>query len=450
MKRRLFNYIEKNKQKYLEEIFELLRIPSISNDKVNILTAANCLKKIMVKSGLKTKIFSTGGNPIVYGERINKNNAPTILFYGHYDVKSPDPLDLWRSKPFEPVIKNGKIYARGAADDKCQLYIGIKGFEAYLKINKDFPINFKCIFEGEEEIQSPNLAKFVSENKELLKSDLLIASDSYIHEDGIPVVYLGNKGILYIEITVVCAKKDFHSMRAPAVPNAIWRLINLLNILKGEDGIIKIDGFYENVKNLSDFEIESVKKIPYNEKAILEEIGIKKFIKNRTENNYYYNLVFEPTCNICGIYGGFIGKGSKTILPHKATAKIGMRLVPNQDPEEILKKLKNHLKKYGYSDAKIKVLGMSYPIRCTISTYVTLIKEAIEEVWGITPLMYPNTPGTAPSYIFTRYLNLYTILIPFALTDENSHAPNENFPVDSITKGIKTIANIIDKLVLLK
>ena len=444
--RKVFNYIDSHQQDYLDELFSFLRIPSISLNREDIIKCATFLAEIMNRSGIKTKIYQTDRNPIVYGEIGDKEDAPTVLVYGHYDVQPPDPLELWVSAPFEPEIRDGKIYGRGTADDKGQLFANIKGVEAYLKVKGEIPINFKFLFEGEEEISSPSLKVFLTNNKELLKSDLLIGSDSYIHENDIPIICLGNKGMVYVEITVCGANKDQHSMRAAAVPNPIWRMVGLLNTLKGEDGIVKIGGFYDDVKPLLESEIEAVNKIPYDKEVIIQDLGIKNLVQNRTGDHYYYNLIFEPTCNIAGIWGGFIGKGEKTVLPNKVSVKIDMRLVPNQDYRDILEKLENHLVKNGYADAEIKVLGVSNPDRLPINNYyVNIIKEAVTEVWEIEPLIYPNVPGTNPSYLFAENLGLHYIMIPLALKDENSHAPNENFPVNSLIKGIKFTANIIEK-----
>lgn len=443
----VYKYIDSQKNEYINELFSFLRIPSVSLDSQAVKKCADFLVKIMERAGIKTRIYKTDGNPIVYGELGNRENNFTVLIYDHYDVQPADNSELWDNDPFEPVIRNGKIYARGASDDKGQLFANIKGIEAYKKIKSKLPVNFKFLFEGEEEISSPNLRNFLSTNRELLKSDLLIGSDAEIHYDGSPAIYLGNKGYLYIEITVQGANRDLHSAVAPAVPSAIWRMISLLSTLKGEDGIVKIEGFYDGVRPLLESEIEAAKKIPYNKKAILSDFGIEKLIQNRNGDQYYYNLMFEPTCNIDGIWGGFTSQGKKTVLPHKASAKIDMRLVPNQNWVDISKKLKAYLDKNGYGDAKINVLGTANPDRPPINDrYLDIIKDAIREIWKKDPVVYPSLFGTNPSYLFAEYLDLHLILIPFALTDNHAHAPNENFDVDSLVKGIKVTSNIIEKI----
>lgn len=445
--KKVFEYIEQHKQDYIDELFTFLRQKSISTRDEGVTECAQLLSDVMEKSGIKTTIYPTKRHPVVYGEVIGKEGAPTILVYGHYDVQPPEPLELWKSDPFQPEIRDGKIYGRGTSDNKSQLFAHVKGLEAYLKTYGEIPINMKYIFEGEEEIGSPNLEPFADEHKELLKSDAAIFSDSHIHESGKPMTILGLKGMTYVEITLHGANRDVHSMKAPTVPNPVWRMIGLLNTLKGEDGFVKIDGFYDDVRPLLDLEIEAVNKIPMDKEAIMKDLGITKLLQNRTGDHYYYNLIFEPTCNIAGIFGGYTGEGSKTIVPNKVTVKIDMRLVPDQDPQDIYEKLKKHLEKHGYGDAEVKHHGMITPSRTPIDNpYVAVANEAIKDAWGEEPLVFPGIGGAGPNYVFTRNLGIPCIVVPFASSDQNNHAPNENMSVNGFINGIKTGASIIDKV----
>lgn len=445
--KKVFEYIEQHQQDFMAELFTFLRQKSISTRDEGVSECAELLAGIMEKSGIKATIYPTKRHPIVYGEAGNKAGAPTILVYGHYDVQPPEPIELWDSDPFQPEIRDGKIYGRGTSDNKSQLFAHIKGLESYLKTCGELPINMKYIFEGEEEIGSPNLEPFADSHKDLLKSDAAIFSDSHIHESGKPMTILGLKGMAYVEITLHGANRDIHSMKAPSIPNPVWRMVGLLNSLKGEDGFVKIDGFYDDVRPLLDLEIEAVNKIPLDKSAIMEDLGITKLVNNRTGDHYYYNLIFEPTCNIAGIFGGYTGEGSKTIVPNKVTVKIDMRLVPDQDPEDIYEKLKKHLQKHGYGDAEVKHHGMITPSRTPIDNpYVAVANAAIAEAWGEEPLVFPGIGGAGPNYVFTRNLGMPCIVVPFASSDQNNHAPNESMSVNGFINGIKTSACIIDKV----
>lgn len=445
--KKVFEYIEQHQQDFMAELFTFLRQKSISTRDEGVSECAEFLASIMEKSGIKATIYPTKRHPIVYGEAGNKAGAPTILVYGHYDVQPPEPIELWDSDPFQPEIRDGKIYGRGTSDNKSQLFAHIKGLESYLKTCGELPINMKYIFEGEEEIGSPNLEPFADSHKDLLKSDAAIFSDSHIHESGKPMTILGLKGMAYVEITLHGANRDIHSMKAPSIPNPVWRMVGLLNSLKGEDGFVKIDGFYDDVRPLLDLEIEAVNKIPLDKSAIMKDLGITKLVNNRTGDHYYYNLIFEPTCNIAGIFGGYTGEGSKTIVPNKVTVKIDMRLVPDQDPEDIYEKLKKHLQKHGYGDAEVKHHGMITPSRTPIDNpYVAVANAAIAEAWGEEPLVFPGIGGAGPNYVFTRNLGMPCIVVPFASSDQNNHAPNESMSVNGFINGIKTSACIIDKV----
>lgn len=443
-----FRYIDENQDRLIEELFVLLRQKSISTIDDGVQDCARLLAANMEKSGIKTTIYQTPRHPIVYGEILVDENAPTMMVYGHYDVQPPEPLDQWDSDPFQPEIRGGRIYGRGTSDNKSQLFAHVKGVEAYLQTHDKLPINIKYLFEGEEEIGSPSLDAFAEEHRELLKSDVAIFSDSHIHESGKPQIILGLKGLCYVEVTLHGANRDIHSMKASTVPNPMWRMLGLLDSLKdGEKGLIKIDNFYENVRPLLELEIEAVNKIPLDEQGIFEDLGITKLVENRTGSHYYYNLIFEPTCNICGIYGGYTGEGSKTIIPNKVTAKIDMRLVPDQRPEEIYEKFKAHLVNHGYGDAEVKHFGMITPSRTPIDNpYVKVVEDAITTAWGEAPIVFPGIGGAGPNYVFTDILGIPCVLAPFANHDQNNHAPNENMFVEGYFNGIKTSAAIIDEM----
>jgi acetylornithine deacetylase/succinyl-diaminopimelate desuccinylase-like protein len=443
----IYRYVDNNQDKLLEDLFRFLRQPSISTRNEGMNECAQLLAEEMKKLGIETKIFPTKRHPIIFGEVGPSEGKPTLLIYGHYDVQPPEPLELWDTDPFEPTIKNGRIYARGSSDNKGQLFAHVKAIEAYKAVFDKLPIKVKFIFEGEEEISSPSLEPFVAEHKDLLKADLFVVSDSHMHESGQPLVVLGLKGMLYVEITLRAANKDLHSMRAAAVPSPVWRMVHLLATLKGEDGLVKIPGFYDHVRPLLPEEIKAAEVIPFDKNALLSDLGITSLLQNRHGDDYYKNMIFEPTCNISGLTAGYQEEGSKTILPCQASAKLDLRLVPDQDPDTILGLLKDHLNKNGYSDAEITIHGGFEPSRTPIThPSVQLAREAVAEVFGKEPYIYPGIGGAGPNYVFEKHLHVPCLIIPFAAADQNNHAPNESLILDGYFNGIKTSATLISKL----
>lgn len=446
---KVYEYIEEHKQEYLDELFTFLRCKSVSTTNEGVEECAELLAEIMKKAGIEhVQIFPTERHPVVYGDLIFDPSYPTQLVYGHYDVQPADPIEAWDSDPFEPVIRDGKIFCRGCSDDKAQLFAYIKGVEAYRKINgKALPINIKYLFEGEEEIGSQNLEPFVVEHKDLLKCDAAIYSDGHMHEMGYPIILLGHKGMIQLEMTVTEACKDTHSMRAPSIPSAMWKMVEVLHSLKDESGIIKIDGFYDEVREPTELEKETAKKIPVDVEDMKKTYGIDHLVQNRTGDNYYYNIVFEPTCNIAGIYGGYTGEGYKTVLPNKVTAKLDLRLVPDQDPNVILEKLKAHIQRRGFKGVELHVFHGNYPARTPIDNpYVALAAKAVEMGFGQPPVLSPSVGGGGPHYIFDRQLHIPVIEIPLARADQNNHAPNESMGLWGFFCGIKMAASLIDVL----
>lgn len=442
----VFDYINQNYDAYISELFDFLRCRGISTQDDGIQETAEHLASIMRKSGIENvSIYPTERHPVVYGEIITDPELPTELIYGHYDVQPPEPYELWDSPPFEPVIRNGRIYARGCSDNRGQLYAQIKGIEAYRKIKKQMPINVKFIFEGEEEIGSVHLNKFVKDHRDLLKCDATVCSDGCMHESKTPIVRLGQKGMIHLSITLKGANRDTHSQRANSIPNPLWRMANLLaTIRNGEDSVVRIKGFYDTVRDPLPLEIEACEKIPFDREGLEHSYGIK-LLRNRRTDNYYYNLMLEPTCNIQGMYGGYMGEGSKTVLPNKAVAKLDIRLVPDMEPDDILEKLRKHLDDNGYADAEIEASSSYFPGRVPIDNpYVAMFVKAVSEGFGVEPYIYPSSGGCAPHSVFERNLGVPYVGIPLAYSDQNNHAPNENIGVDGFMKGIKTAAAIVE------
>ena len=344
------DYIEKNKQRFLAELFMLLRQPSISARDEGVKEFAALLAKNLEDLGAKASIIPTPGQPMVFGELTGPPGAPTVLVYGHYDVQPPEPLDAWISPPFEPTIRDGKIFARGASDNKGQFFTYIKAVEALQNIQGGVPIHIKFLFEGEEEVGSPHLPAFAKEHRDLLKADLTLFSDSHIHESGRPLIILGLKGLLYVELRAKGVCSDQHSGRASSLPNPAWELVWVLNTLKDRNNRVLIPGFYDRVRELTTAERKAIDLIPCDETRLLKYYGIDKFAPGRFSDHYYFNNVTEPTCNISGINSGYTGAGNQNVLPSRAMVKLDFRLVPDQDPDEIFALLTQHLAAHGFDD----------------------------------------------------------------------------------------------------
>lgn len=438
--------VGRNKARYLQELGELVRQPSVSTTGEGVSRCAELLASYMRSLGISTRIYPTGGHPVVFGET-GPDVGKTLLVYGHYDVQPPDPLDEWQSPPFEPQVRNGKMYGRGTSDNKGQLFAHLKGLEAYRELFGEPPFKIKYIFEGEEEIGSPHFEPFVLEHRDLCEGSVAVFSDSHYHESGRPALILGLKGMLYLELTVRELAGDCHSMKAAALPSAAWRLVTLLSTLKGEDGVVKIEGFYDGVRPPLPEEIEAVESIPCDPEAILKAHGAKKLLVNRSGTDYYYNMAFEPTCNIAGIVSGYTGKGSKTVLPAEARAKIDIRLVPDQTPGDILEKFLDHLRKHGFDDVEVRHEQGFLPSRTMVTDpYVTLARTVVTEVWGQEPVIHPGIGGAGPNYVFTDHLRVPCIVIPFAAADQANHAPNESLDLRGFELGVVTSAAMIRRL----
>jgi acetylornithine deacetylase/succinyl-diaminopimelate desuccinylase-like protein len=431
-------FIETHRSRILEELFQFLRQPSISTRNEGVGQCAGLLARFMEESGIKTRIFETERHPVVYGEII-KPGKPTLLMYGHYDIQPPEPLEEWTSPPLEPVIRDGKIFCRGSSDNKSQLFSYVKAVEALLRSSGSVPLSVKFLFEGEEEIGSPSLKPFAISHKDLLDSDLVVYSDSHIHESGKPLLILGLKGMVYAEMRIRTSPRDQHSMRATAIPNPAWRLVWALSTLKDRNNRILIPGFYDDVIAPTHLEREAVGRIPYDEGTLLRHFGIGDFLPGREGKHYYMNLVFEPTCNIAGIVSGYVGKGSKTVLPSVASAKVDLRLVPNQNPVDIFEKLKRHLRTQGFEDIEFATHSMIEPSRTPIDhPAVGILRESVRKAYGDDPFVFPNIGGSGPNYVFTEILGKPCFVIPHATHDQNNHAPNESMDMEGFFKAIRT------------
>jgi acetylornithine deacetylase/succinyl-diaminopimelate desuccinylase-like protein len=437
--------IEKNKQRYLDELMELLRIPSVSADpkfKADVLRTADFVKEKLEAAGLdNTEICPTAGFPVVYGDKIIDPSLPTVLIYGHYDVQPADPYELWNSPPFEPVIKDGYIYARGSADDKGQVYMHVKAIEILLE-NNALPCNVKIIIEGEEEVGSDHLGDFLKANKEKLACDVVLVSDTSIIANDIPSITVGLRGLSYMEVEVVGPNRDLHSgVYGGAVANPINSLCKMIAQLIDENGHVTIDGFYDDVLDLSEADRKAINSIPFSEEEYRKELNV-----NTTQGEKGYTTIerasTRPTLDVNGIWGGYTGEGAKTVLPSKAFAKISMRLVPNQQSEKISKLFEKHFRSIAPDSVKVNVKyhhGGEPVVVPSDSKEYKAAERAMEKTFGIQPLPQRGGGSIPIVALFEEVLGVKTVLMGFGLDTDDIHSPNEHYGVFNFFKGIETI-----------
>jgi acetylornithine deacetylase/succinyl-diaminopimelate desuccinylase-like protein len=450
----LINYIDENNVRFINELIEFLKIPSVSNNAENKSDIENCakwLKNHIESIGFeKVDIYNTPGHPIVYAEYLDAGkNKPTVLIYGHYDVQPVDPIELWTNPPFEPTIKDGKIFARGTTDDKGQLFIHLKSLETYFKNESALPINVKIIFEGEEEIGSVNLVKFLQDNKELLKCNIVVISDTSMYGKGLPSICYGLRGLAYLQIDVTGPNRDLHSgSYGGAIDNPINALSEIISKLKNEDGKILIDGFYDDVIPLNEKEREEFKRLPFNEEEFKKDLEIYELFGEKGYTTTE-RLSARPTLDCNGIWGGYQGEGAKTVLPAKAGAKISMRLVPNQEPKKVAKLFIDYINKIAPNSIKINVTDLHGGKPSVTPIDTPAIKAAIKALkmgYGVEPVFMKEGGSIPIVNSFKEILNADTVLLGFGLPDENAHSPNEHLDLDNFHKGILSITHYFKEL----
>lgn len=438
-------YLNANKERFLNELLDLLRIPSVSADlkfSADVLRTAEEVKKRLLEAGVdKAEICQTPGFPVVYGEKIIDANLPTVLVYGHYDVQPADPYELWNSPPFEPVVMDGNIYARGACDDKGQMYMHVKAFEMMVK-NNALPCNVKFMIEGEEEIGSANLEGFAQENAEKLKADVILISDTSMIADDVPSITTGLRGLSYLEVEVTGPNRDLHSgVYGGAVANPINALCAMIASMQDADKRITIPGFYDDVAEVSAAEREAMGKAPFSIDDYKKHLDIDEVMGEKGYTTLE-RVSIRPTFDVNGIWGGYTGQGAKTVLPSKAYAKISMRLVPNQSSEKIMKLFEDYFVSIAPASVRVKVSphhGGEAAVTPTDSLAYKAAEKAMEKTFGKTPIPL-RTGGSIPIVtMFERVLGLKTVLLGFGLDSDAIHSPNEKFGLFNYYKGIETI-----------
>ena len=439
------DYLAQNKDRFLEELLGLLRIPSISADsayKADVARCAEAVQQSLLNAGVDSaEICLTSGHPIVYAEKIIDPSLPTVLVYGHYDVQPADPLELWHSGPFEPIIKEGKIFARGACDDKGQMFMHVKAFEVLAKTNT-LACNVKFMIEGEEEVGSTNLGPFLEQNKEKLKADIVLVSDTSMISMEHPSLETGLRGLAYMEVEVVGPNRDLHSgVYGGAVANPINILCKMIASLHDENNHITIPAFYDKVEELSDADKKALNAAPFDLKEYADELGVQE-VWGEKGYSTLERTGTRPTLDVNGIWGGYIGEGAKTVLPSKANAKISMRLVPHQSSHEISEIFQKHFESIAPANVKVKVTahhGGEPVVTPTDSVAYKAAAKAIQTAFGKEPIPTRGGGSIPIIALFEKTLGLKTVLMGFGLDNDNIHSPNEKYDVANYYKGIETI-----------
>ena len=453
MSQAISTWVEQNRQRLLDELFELIRIPSISTlpeHAADVRRAAEYTADKLRGAGLENvEIIPTEGHPLIYADWLHAPGKPTVLCYGHYDVQPPDPLELWVTPPFEPTLRDGNIYARGAVDDKGQFYMHVKAIEALMAVHGTLPLNVKFLIEGEEEIGGKSISKYVPLHGEKLKADVALVSDTALYAEGLPTLCIGLRGLVYMEIVAKGASRDLHSgLYGGAAPNAVFGLVELLAKMKDAEGRILIPGVYDEVVEPDKAELESWKSLPFSEAAMLrDEVGATA-LTGEPDRSVLERIWSRPTLEVHGIAGGFTGAGAKTVIPATATAKVSLRLVPNQDPAKVVAAVTRFVEEHAPKGIvfEVKVLSQGPGLMVDPNhPAIDVAAQAFTDMMG-KQTVFTRSGGSIPIVgEFYQYLGIPTILMGFGLPDDGLHSPNEKYKLANYYLGISTVAHFLEK-----
>lgn len=443
---KVFAHIAANEDAFIQRVMDYVRHPSISAQNVGIGEVAALLVSMLTSLGLEAETVATAGHPMVIGRWEKAPGAPTVLLYGHYDVQPPEPLDAWISPPFEPTIRDGRIYARGIGDNKGQHFAQLLAIESHLAVHGRLPCNVIVLLEGEEEVGSPHIAEFVRAHRDKLKADFVVTADGPIHETGLPTVIFGVRGVASFELRARGASRDVHSGNfGGVVPNPLWSLVHLLSTMKNKAGEITIEGLHDAVIPSTEREKAAAARLPLDLEAVKTELGLSR-LDEPADRPFFERLMFHPTLTINGLHGGYGGPGSKTVLPNEAIAKCDIRLVEAQTPADIFAKVAAHVKRHAPEVEFVPLNGMLPSKTPMDSPHGEAIRQAIVLAQDTEPLLYPSAGGSLPDYVFTKILGVPAFVVPYANADEANHAPNENLKLDCFIKGIRTGAALLHQL----
>ncbi len=442
----LFEHIDQSKDEFVEKLRTLCQQPSVSAQNLGMTDTARLVERFLKEEKFTVESFSPSqGPPVLIGELLSKRGGKTLVVYNHYDVQPAEPVELWTHPPFSAMVEQGKIYARGASDNKGNIVSRLMAIDAFLKVKGDVPCNIKWVIEGEEEIGSPHFAEFISRYRDRLNGDSGIWEFGGLDYDDRPLVTLGLKGMLYVEFKVQTALKDSHSARAAVVENPAWRLVRMLDTLQDEDGRILVDGWYDDVRPFTQEELDAIRAMPLEEHSIRDELGIKHFLYGLSGFEFKKAFYGNPTANIAGIWSGYTGQGHKTVLPSVAQAKMDFRLVPDQDPAKLAAKLRQHLAKHGFSDIEVNLQAENPAARTPISAPIAKIAaRAGKEVFRKEPVTMVTSAASGPMHFFTNTLKLPTVAIGCNHSRSNTHAPDENQRIDVFVQASKWVAKVIE------
>jgi acetylornithine deacetylase/succinyl-diaminopimelate desuccinylase-like protein len=441
----VFDFIDRNTDRYIADLQRLVRQPSISAQNVGIAETASMVEQMLADRGFTVNQYKTSGNPIVFGER-KGTSSKRLTFYNHYDVQPADPLELWHADPWSAEIRDGRIWGRGVADNKGNLVARLSAIDALLAVRGELPLTVKYIVEGEEEIGSIHIEEFTHAHRDKLDSDGCIWESGGRDDKGRLEISLGMKGICYIEMSVQSVAEDQHSSRAIRLPNAAWRLTWALASLKGPDERIKVEGFYDKVRQPTAAELAVLAEIPDNSETEMRRLGIDQYLLGLSGAERIQRDYFEPTCTISGLLSGYTGEGSKTVMPARAMAKVDHRLVPDQDPDEIFALIRKHLDTHGFEDIQIKAFGNEKPGRSSLdSPLVHVVDETWRQMTGLETTIAPTSLGTGPWYYLNDALGIDGCTAGAGHPAASVHAPNENIYVEDYIRHIKHAAMIMDR-----
>ncbi len=443
---RVLAHVDARRDEYVTRVMDYVRHPSISAQDIGIAQVGAILLDMLGRLGLEAQSIPTARHPMIMGRWHGRPGAPTVILYGHYDVQPPEPLELWHSPPFEPTIRDGRIYARGIGDNKGQHFAQLMAIEAHFAVTGTLPCNVIVLLEGEEEIGSPHIAQFVQEHRDKLKADLVVTADGPLHMSGLPIVTFGVRGVASFELRAKTASRDMHSGNYGGVaPNALWKLVHLLGTMKNEAGEITIEGLHDHIIPPTTAAREAAATLPLDLAGIMSDLGLKQ-LDAPASRPFYDRLMFHPTLTINGLHGGYGGGGSKTVLPASAVAKCDIRLVEAMTPQDVFARVAAHVAKHA-PDVEFVPQGGMLPSKTAVdSPYAPAVIAASRLGNGVDPLLFPLLGGSLPDYVFTKILGLPAFGTPYANADEANHAPNENLSLDCFHKGIRTGAALLSEL----
>jgi len=443
----ILHEIDSSRDKFVEKLRALCRQPSVSAQNFGLSETAEMVSRFLTVTGFTVEQFSPSkGPPVVFAELASETGRRTLVFYNHYDVQPVEPVELWKNPPFSATLEEGRVYARGASDNKGNIVSRLMAINAFLKARGDVPCNIKWAIEGEEEIGSPHFSEFITRYKDRLTGESAIWEFGGLDYDDRPLVTLGLKGMLYVEFKVQTALKDSHSAGAAVVENPAWRLVRMLDTITNEDGRILVEGWYDDIKPFTSEELEVIRAMPLEEHSIRDELGVKNFLFGLTGFEFKKAFYGNPTANIAGIWSGYTGPGHKTVLPSVAQAKMDFRLVPNQDPVKLAGKLKQHLVRHGFDDVEVNLQAQNPAARTpTDSPIAKIAARTGREVFHKEPVTLVTSAASGPMHYFTNTLGLPTVAIGCNHAKSNTHAPNENQRVDVFVQGSKWIARVIEE-----